>query len=390
MRATINPLVADTATPPIPEAQDWLAAYDGRYGQPIDLAQAVPDYPPHRDLLAQLAKAAGDPASARYGAIAGDAALRAAYAGDVGAVYGADIGADDIAITAGCNQAFFVTMLALAKAGDAVLLPTPWYFNHQMTLQMLGVEARALPCAANQGFVPDPGDAMDLLDDKVKAIVLISPNNPTGAAYPAETIGAFAGLCKKRGIWLVIDETYRDFLPDRNTPPHTVLQQPDWRDHVIQLYSFSKSYCMPGHRVGAIAAGASLIGAAGKILDCVQICAPRAAQSALSWAIAETRSWRHENAAELLRRADTFRTAMSHAKRWRLCSIGAYFAYLEHPFAGVPARDVAAKLARERGLLVLPGSYFGPGQDAYLRVAFANVGLEPINYIPERLAGFQI
>ena len=82
--------------------------------------------------------------------------MRDAYAQHVSTVYGTTIAPGEIAITAGCNQAFFVAMIALAKAGDAVLLPTPWYFNHEMTLHMLGIEARPLPCLAASGFVPDP------------------------------------------------------------------------------------------------------------------------------------------------------------------------------------------------------------------------------------------
>ena len=118
-------------------------------------------------------------------------------------------------------MAFFVAMMLLAHRGDAVLLPTPWYFNHQMSLDMLGIEPRPLPCRADAGFVPRVEDAEALIDDKVRAIVLVTPNNPTGAVYPAHVIESFAQLCRKRGIYLVIDETYRDFLPTGHEPRRT-------------------------------------------------------------------------------------------------------------------------------------------------------------------------
>jgi aspartate/methionine/tyrosine aminotransferase len=387
--ASINPLLVDTGTPPIPEAQAWLRAYDGTAGPPIDLSQAVPGYPPPPSLLAALAEAAGRPAAASYGPIVGDAGLREAYAADVSRLYGGEIGAGEIAITAGCNQAFFVAMIALAKAGDAVLLPAPWYFNHEMTLHMLGIEARPLPCAPEAGFVPDPNDAERLIDGRVRAIVLVTPNNPTGAVYPPQTIRAFAELCRRKGIWLVLDETYRDFLEERDERPHEVFAEAGWRDHVIGLYSFSKSYCVPGHRLGAITAGAVPLAEIGKILDCMQICPARPGQIALAPAIAALAEWRESNRQEITARATSFQAALSGTP-WRIDSIGAYFAYVAHPFGGRSAAEVAGALARTRGVLGLPGSYFGPGQDGHLRIAFANAGRDAIGQLPQRLAGFAL
>ena len=170
-----------------------------RRGPLIDLSQAVPGYPPHPALLERLAEAAAGREAAAYGDILGDAALREAYAAHVSELYGARIPAANVAITAGCNQAFFVAMIALAKAGDAVILPSPWYFNHKMTLDMLGIEAVALPCRADAGFVPSADDARRLIGARTRAIVLVTPNNPTGAVYPPATIHAFRQAL--RGAW---------------------------------------------------------------------------------------------------------------------------------------------------------------------------------------------
>jgi aspartate/methionine/tyrosine aminotransferase len=385
----INPLLVDTGTPPIPEAQAWLSAYGGSLGAPIDLSQAVPGYPPPPALLAALAEAAGRPGAASYGPIVGDAALREAYAAEVSRLYGAEVGPGEIAIAAGCNQAFFVAMIALARAGDAVLLPSPWYFNHEMTLHMLGIEARPLPCSPEAGFVPDPGQAERLVDGKVRALVLVTPNNPTGAVYPPETIEAFAALCRRKGIWLVLDETYRDFLGERDQRPHAVFADDGWRDTVIGLYSFSKSYCVPGHRLGAITAGAPALAEIGKVLDCMQICPARPGQIALAPAIAALAAWREGNRQEIVARAAAFRAALAGTP-WRIDSIGAYFAYVAHPFPGRKAADVAETLARSRGVLGLPGSYFGPGQDDHLRIAFANAGQDAIGALRGRLDGFTL
>ncbi|MCZ8150420.1 MAG: aminotransferase class I/II-fold pyridoxal phosphate-dependent enzyme, partial [Roseomonas sp.] len=152
----ISSRIRATDAPPIPAARAWAARYDGRAGTALDLTQAVPGYPPPPALLERLAGAAGDAAAAGYGPIAGDPALRDALAAEMSAFYGAPIGAAAVAITAGCNLAFAMAMQVLAAEGDAVLLPTPWYFNHRMALTMQGVRAIPIPTRAEDGFIPDP------------------------------------------------------------------------------------------------------------------------------------------------------------------------------------------------------------------------------------------
>ncbi len=386
--AALNPDLLDTGTPPIPQAQGWARAYDGAAGPLIDLSQAVPGSAPPEALLARLAEAAARPESARYGGITGDLALREAYAAEVSAVYGAPVAPVETIVTSGCNQAYVVTMMALARAGDNVLLPTPWYFNHEMTLTMLGVQARPLPCDPAAGFVPDVADAERLIDGRTRAIVLVTPNNPTGAVYPAATIAAFAKLCARRGIWLVLDETYRDFLPAQVTRPHELFVASGWQDSVIGLYSFSKAYAIPGWRLGAVMAGEKVVAQIGKVLDCVQISPVRAGQSAVAWGIDGIRDWREANRVEINARAALFREAMAPLNGWSVLAAGAYFAYVAHPFTEAPAAEVVRALVAQRGVLALPGPYFGPGQERHLRVAIANVSAERIADLGERLRGF--
>jgi len=385
----LNPWLADVAAPPIPAAHGWAARYDGSCGPMLDLCQAVPGYPPHPQMLEHLAAAAGDPASAKYGLINGDAALRETYAAQVSSLYGGTVRPDQVAITAGCNQAFFLATMAIARAGDTVLLPTPWFWNHQQTCAMLGIHARALPCAADAGFVPDLDRAEALLDPSVRAIVLITPNNPTGAVYPPGVIEGFAALCRRRGVWLILDETYRDFLPDGQGRAHGLFADPDWAGGVIQLYSFSKAYCVPGHRLGAVVAGAELVQQFMKVLDCMHICPQRAGQAALRWAIDALPGWRDANRRTINARAAAMRHALQHLPGWRLESLGAYFAYVRHPFPDAPAAQVAEALAVGRGALCLPGSAFGPGQEQHLRLAFANTETDAIPQVADRLAGLR-
>ena len=381
---SLNPQLLDTGTPPIPEIQACGARYDGARGPLLNLCQAVPAYPPPPEMLARLAEAAGSPDAARYGPIAGDPALREAYAAELRALYGGTLSAEDVAISAGCNQAYFTVMMALARRGDAVLVPTPWYFNHSMTLDMLGIEPRPLPCRAQAGFVPDVDDAEALIDDRVRAIVLVTPNNPTGAVYPPEVIRRFHDLCRRRNIWLVLDETYRDFLPAGQDRPHDLAAAGPWPDNLVQLYSFSKSFAVPGHRLGAVTAPAAFHAELGKVMDCVQICAARAGQAAVAWGLGTLGEWRAANRAEMNDRAAALRHAFARLPGWRLEALGAYFAYVRHPFGDTPAWTVARMLAEEHGLMCLPGPAFA-GEEGHLRIAFANVNAAAIDGMVARL-----
>ncbi len=389
MTLAVNPLVQDLASPPVPEAQGWARAYDGSLGPLIMLSQAVPGSAPPEALLERIAAAAADPEVARYGFIEGEPPLREAYAAHVAEAYGGDVRPADVSITSGCNQAYVGAMMMLARAGDSVILPTPWYFNHQMTLDMLGVAIKALPCRAGAGFVPDVDEAEALIDGTTRALVLVTPNNPTGAVYPPHVIEAFAAMCRRRSIWLVIDETYRDFLPAGVNRAHGLFGDPSWREGVIQLYSFSKAYAIPGHRLGALVADPGVVTQLAKIMDSLQICAPRAGQVAMAWAIRGMADWREATRAEINRRSDAFRAALGALPDWRIDSIGAYFAYVRHPYAGVPAARVARALAEERGVSVLPGTFFGADQETHLRIAVANVAAEDLEPLPERLRGFR-
>lgn len=385
---SLNPWVTGVCEPPIPAAQGWAARYDGSAGPMLDLCQAVPGYPPHPALLQHLANAAADPALAKYGLINGDLALREVYADHVSAIYDSPVRPDEVAITAGCNQAFFLAMLTLARAGDSVLLPLPWFWNHQQTCGMLGIEPRGLPCGP--GFVPDPDRAEALIDATTRAIVLITPNNPSGAVYPPAVIEAFAALCRRRGLWLIVDETYRDFLPAGHDRAHSLFADPAWAESVIQLYSFSKAYCIPGHRLGAVVAGPAVVRQFMKVLDCLHICPQRGGQAALQWAITALPEWRAENRRIINERSAAVQTAFAGLDGWTLESLGSYFAYVRHPWPGKPSVDVAEGLAVRRGALCLPGSAFGPEQDTHIRIAFANTETPAIPLIAERLAGLRL
>lgn len=384
--APLNPLIADLSAPPIPLVQGWGRAYDGRIGPLIDLSQAVPGYPPERRMLEWLAEAAGSVAATGYGPIEGEAALRKAYAEHQGTLYGTTISAGQVHVTSGCNQAFVTAAMAVAGAGDALLMTNPCYFNHETTLAMLGIEPRYVRCHAENRFLPDVRDVAAAMDDRVRALAIVTPNNPTGAVYPPELLADLLALCRQKGIWLILDETYRDFLAAKDSRPHDLFSDPRWEENLIGLYSFSKSFCIPGHRMGAVTASPRIIEAIAKIMDNIQICAPRAPQIALTKALAALTDWREDNRTEIMNRAQALRAALDGVDGWTLDAVGAYFAFLRHPFEAQPSLGIAERLAREAGVITIPGSFFGQHNDRHLRIAFANADAATLGKLPERLA----
>jgi aspartate/methionine/tyrosine aminotransferase len=388
MTHPLNPAMAATEPPPVMEARRWLADASFTPARPLlNVSQAAPVDPPPLALRQALAEAAvNDPSAHLYGPVLGNPELRAEIAQQWSAAYGGTIRPDQVAITQGCNQAFTAVMSTLAGAGDEVILPTPWYFNHKMWLDMQGITTVPLP--AGSGLIPQADQAARLITARTRAIVLVSPNNPGGAEYPAETLRAFLDLARAHGLALIIDETYRDF-DSRPGRPHALFEDPDWADTLIHLYSFSKAYRLTGHRVGAIIAATDRLAEVEKFLDTVAICPGQLGQIAALWGMRNLSQWVAGERAEILARRAAMTGGFAALPGWRLLGCGAYFAYVEHPFA--EASDVLAKrLVHDAAILMLPGTMFQPASHPegarQLRIAFANIDATGIAEMFRRLA----
>lgn len=388
MTLPLNPAMAATFPPPVMEARRWLAGAVFPPDRPlINVSQAAPVDPPPMALREALAEAAlHDPQAHLYGPVLGLPALREEIAAQWSAAYGGAIAPTQVAITQGCNQAFTAVMSTLAGAGDEVILPTPWYFNHKMWLDMQGVTT--LPLATGPGLIPDPEAAAALITPRTRAIVLVSPNNPGGVEYPAETLTAFRDLARSRGLALIVDETYRDF-DSRSGAPHDLFTDPDWPDSFIQLYSFSKAYRLTGHRVGAVVASEARLAEVEKFLDTVAICPSQLGQIGALWGMRNLGQWVAGERAEILARRTAMTGGFAALTGWQLLGCGAYFAYVEHPFA-LPSDQLAKRLVHEAGILMLPGTMFQPEGSAegqrQLRIAFANIDTTGITQLFARLA----
>ena len=388
MTHPLNPAMAATEPPPVMEARRWLANATFTPARPLlNVSQAAPVDPPPLALRQALAEAAvNDPAAHLYGPVLGNPELREEIALQWSAAYGGTIRPDQVAITQGCNQAFTAVMSTLAGAGDEVILPTPWYFNHKMWLDMQGITTVPLP--AGPGLIPQADRAAKLVTPRTRAIVLVSPNNPGGAEYPAETLRAFLDLARAHGLALIIDETYRDF-DSRPGRPHALFEDPDWADTLIHLYSFSKAYRLTGHRVGAIVAATDRLAEVEKFLDTVAICPGQLGQIAALWGMRNLSQWVAGERAEILARRAAMTGGFAALPGWRLLGCGAYFAYVEHPFAE-PSDVLAKRLVHDAAILMLPGTMFQPASHPegarQLRIAFANIDATGIAEMFRRLA----
>lgn len=383
-----------TFAPPVMEARRWIDGVTFTEDRPlINVSQAAPVDAPPEPMRAAMADALLTQVETHlYGPVLGLPALRSEIATQFSAAYGGTLRPDQVAITSGCNQAFTATISAICGAGDEVILPIPYYFNHKMWLDMAGVTM--VPLATDDALIPSAETAEALITDKTRAIVLVTPNNPGGVEYPAETVGAFFDLCARKGLRLIVDETYRDF-DSRTGAPHDLLTRDGWDDTLVQLYSFSKAYRLTGHRVGSVAASPALLAEIEKFLDTVAICPNQIGQFGALWGMQNLSQWLAGERDEILDRRDAIEEGFDKLaqKGWRLLGCGAYFAYVEHPF-DIPSDALAPKLVTEAGVLLLPGTMFMPDDNPagkrQLRIAFANIDRSGIENLFERLANLSL
>ncbi|TNC60526.1 aminotransferase [Rubellimicrobium roseum] len=383
------PRTATTFAPPVMEARRWLEGVSFPPNRPLlNVSQAAPVDPPPaplREVMAEMVLSV--PSVHLYGPVLGLPALREEIAAQWSSTYAGAIRPDQVAVTAGCNQAYCAAVSTLCGDGDEVILPVPYYFNHRMWNDMAGVVTVPLTCGP--GLIPEAERAATLVNPRTRAIVLVSPNNPGGAEYPAETLRAFLELARTHGIALIVDETYRDF-DSRQGAPHDLFGDPDWDDTLIHLYSFSKAYRLTGHRVGAILAAPARLAGVEKFLDTVAICAPQLGQHAALWGMRHLKDWVAAERREILDRRAAIVEGFPRlaAKGWELLGCGAYFAYATHPLAE-PSDTLARRLVPDAGILLLPGTMFMPEGDPEgargLRIAFANVDRPGIGALIDRL-----
>lgn len=364
----------------------------------IDLSQAVPSYPPPPPVSDTIAAMAWNPAAHLYSPDPGLPECREAIAAYLRIRHGARVTAEQVLVTPGANAAFHFAAAVLLDPGERAALLSPYYFNHGMSIELLGAVSCEIPWRDAL-----PLDAVSRSGAGV--LVLVSPGNPTGRALAAEEIEGVLAWARRRGVTLVVDETYLEF-PPRGDGSVTAMAVSGWEECSVVLGSFSKSLAVTGHRVGYLCGTRELVREALKVQDSVVICAPRMGQlavtAALGWSGLD--AWLAERRAEIDARVTAFTTAMAEGPGgFTVEHSGAFFAWLRHGPVDTerlrsrlqafghyheqfPDGDLVADLlVHEARVLALPGKSAGVLGTERVRVAVGNAAPDRLREAARRI-----
>lgn len=374
MKFQISPHIEQVQPPPISEVKSWIAGRTFPPDRPlVDLCQAIPDYSPAPDLVEYLRERVRDPLVSKYSPDEGLPEVREAVSAWYARRYGSAPQPSEICLTIGASQAFWLAMTVLCRQGDEVIVQLPAYFDHPMALQVLGVRPVFVPGGQRGGAAPDIQRISSLVSPRTRAILFVSPSNPTGKTLSHDAARQLFELAREKNIALVLDETYNAFLPGGGSP-HALFADPGWRDHFIHIASFGKTFALTGFRAGALVASEGFLRHALKVQDTMAVCQPRITQHAVGYACEHLDGWVAANCAMMTRRHDSFRAEfIQSGNPFELVSSGGFFAWIRHPFPGRTGREAARFLAERAGIVCLPGEAFGAGMECYLRLAFGNI-----------------
>jgi aspartate/methionine/tyrosine aminotransferase len=352
-------------TPIIPVVGELIRQHPGT----ISLGQGVVYYGPPPEALEYVEMFFESPENHKYKLVQGIPELRRAIATKLAAENGIRI--DDprrLIVTAGGNMAFVNALLAVADPGDEVILQVPYYFNHEMAVTF--ASCRCVCVATDEDYQLRADAIRKAMTDRTRAVVTISPNNPTGAVYDEAALREVNALCGDRGIYHIHDEAYEYFTYDGRArfSPGSIEGA---AKHTICLYSLSKAYGFASWRIGWMVLPVHLYDAVRKIQDTVLICPPVVSQWAAVGAMKVGRSYCLGK-----------RQAIEEVRRLMLEALGGLddiatvppaggaFYFLLRVYTDLPSMELAERLVREHGVAVIPGETFGVTDHCALRVAY--------------------
>jgi aspartate/methionine/tyrosine aminotransferase len=264
-------------------------------------------------------------------------------------------------------------MLAITDPGDEVILPAPYYFNHEMAIVIAGAVPVAVPTAA--GYQLDPEAIARAVTTRTRAVVTVSPNNPTGAVYPEPALREVNALCRARGIFHIHDEAYEYFTygAARHFSPGSIA---DAAEHTISLYSLSKAFGMASWRVGYMVIPAGLGEAIHKIQDTLLICPPAASQRAALAALATGAAYARAHLPRLDEMRHRIFDALSAADvPCAVAPVEGAFYYLARVQSRLDSMTLVERLIRDHRVAVIPGSAFADTSTCSIRLSYG--ALEP-------------
>jgi aspartate/methionine/tyrosine aminotransferase len=351
-------------TPVIPVVGDLVRATPGA----ISLGQGVVHYRPPPEALEAARSFGGDLQDHKYKAVEGIPELQKLIAEKHAAENGIDMRGRSIVVAAGGNMAFFNALLAIADPGDEIILPVPYYFNHEMAVRMLNCTPVLVPNDKN--YQLDLPAIQGSITPRTRAIVTVSPNNPSGAVYPRAVLTAVNELCRERGIYHISDEAYEYFTYDgvEHFSPASLARS---NEHTIALFSMSKAYGFAGWRIGWGVMPEHLLVDTKKAQDTILICPTVISQVAACAALRAGQSYCRNHIAGL---ADVRKIVLRELQTIEpLCRVpkaeGALY-FLLNVNTRLDDMTVVTRLIKEFGVAVLPGGTFGIDHGCTLRVAY--------------------
>ena len=349
----------------------------------LSLGQGMVSWGPPPQALEAVAAALshGDASLHRYGPVAGSETLREALGRWLQREQDLDLSASALLITAGSNMAFNAVVQVLCDPGDELILPVPYYFNHEMAIRLAG----GTPVAVEAGVVPDPERLAAAITPRTRAIVTISPNNPSGAVFPRDVLAAINRLCAERGLLHISDEAYALFSYGGESV---------WSpgsgsgsgSHTITLGSLSKSHGMAGWRIGWAVVPQTLMADLAKVQDTILIHPPQLNQQAAIGALAPGADWCRGQIQGLATRRHQVLEALSRpAVPWRLLAQpdGAFYALLQLE-STLSSDQAMERLIRQHRVALVSGSSFGLS-GCCLRLSYGMLDAEELSEALERL-----
>ncbi len=374
-------------SPIIPIIANWTQQTPGT----LSLGQGMVSYPPPDSAMLAITQFGTRPEHHLYGSAMGNSMLLEL----IGKKLKRDNAIDcdqgyQIMVTAGSNMAFLNAILAITDPGDEIILPTPYYFNQEMAVRMLGCQPVLVP--TREDYQLDLPVLQAAITEKTRAIVTISPNNPSGAVYPETDLRAVNALCKQHGLYHISDEAYEYFTYEgaRHFSPSSL---GDAVDHTISLYSLSKAYGFAGWRVGYMVFPQELLPALLKIQDTNLICPPLISQMAAIGALKSGAEYCREKLQAL---AQIRRQTLQQLQAINdICEVqattGAFYLLLKIQ-TQLTDLELAERLIKEFKVATIPGCAFGIRQGCYLRISFGMLNrkesFEAINRLMAGLKSF--
>jgi arginine:pyruvate transaminase len=333
----------------------------------ILLSVGDPDFPTPAPIVA-AAKASLDRGHTRYAAVAGEPSLRAAIAARHERLSGQAVSPEQVVVLAGAQCALFAACQCLLDPGDGIVVPEPMYVTYPATVAAAGGRLVRAPLDPERGFHPDLDRLEGLIDPGVRAILINSPHNPTGAVLTRPELERLAELCRRHDLWLIADEVYATLLYEGEHVSPACL--PGMAERTVTVSSLSKSHAMTGWRVGWLIGPPELAAHAGNLALCMLYGSPgfiqEAATQALTADLAEVASmrerYRRRRDAVCRRLAGLPGLACTRPK-------GGMFVMLDVRRTGLDAGTFARELLAAEGVSVLAGDAFGGAAAGHVRLS---------------------